>query len=255
MNTADILSLFFSKSFEMQLNENILDDIEYVIDEYGLLNYIAIVLDVPYSEFLSYICYHSSTKEIQSRDITQSSSFAACESEMIDIFLSENNRGLDFITIGKHFTKYIRSKNDGAFRKYGENQVKTSAQLGLVFEYYNCWYLNCIGYIYNELHDEDRHALLARNILRDHFYSKIMNDILKHDIDLFSYMECLNSDATKLRRYDSVKRLVNICLDECKRSGIKTFSVLDNKENVRRRLKEKKMIEKKTLLICKNNDE
>ena len=151
MKTEDLLSLFFSRSYETQLNENILDDIDYVIDEYGLLNYIANVIDVHYSDFLSYICSHSSTKEIQSGNITQSSSFAACESEMIDIFLSENNRGLDFITIGKHYTKYIRSKKDGAFRKYGENQVKTSAQLGLVFEYYNCWYLNCIGYIYRDV--------------------------------------------------------------------------------------------------------
>ena len=238
MNTGDLLSLFFSRSYEMQLNEKILDDIDYIIDEYGLLNYIANVVDVPYSDYLSYILCHPSANKIQSGDVTQSSSFAACESEMIDIFLSENNRGLDFITIGKRFTKYIRSKNDCAFRKYGENQVKTSAQLGLAFEYYKYWYLNCTGYIYNELHNEVKHALLARNLLRNHFYSKIMNDIMNHDIDLFSYMDCLNSCATKLRRYDSVKRLVHICLKECERNGIKTFSVLETKEVVKRKLKE-----------------
>ena len=57
MNTGDLLSLFFSRSYEMQLNEKILDDIDYIIDEYGLLNYIANVVDVPYSDYLSYICF------------------------------------------------------------------------------------------------------------------------------------------------------------------------------------------------------
>lgn len=230
MNNSDVLTLFFTRSYEKQLNEAILDDIDYDIDQYGLLNYVANVLAVPYSEYLAYIAENANEIEVESRHITQSSSFDACEREMIDVFLAEDNRGLSFVDIGKHFTQYIRSDKDGAFRKYGENQVKTAEQLGLVYEYFNRWYLNCTGYIYNELSIEDQHSLLARNLLRDPLYSKMMLDIQEGDIDLLSYMDCIDSDETKRRRYDSVKRLLLICLLECMKEGVNTFSIIDKKK-------------------------
>lgn len=146
--------MFFSRSYENQLNERVLDDVDYVVDKYGVLNYVANVIHVPYCDYLDFAVCHQNACLIQPRNITQSSSFVACESEMIDVFLSEDNKGLDFVSIGRHFTKYIRSDNDQAYRKYGENQVKTCEQLGLAFEYYKHWYLNCVGYIYMDLHVE-----------------------------------------------------------------------------------------------------
>lgn len=240
MKKEDVLSMFFSRSYEKQLNEKVLDDIDYVVDEYGVLNYVANVIDVPFADFINYVLDHPSNESIQSNNITQSSCFAACEREMIDVFLSENNRGLDFISIGKHFTKYVRSNKDAAFRKYGENQVKTCAHLGLAFEYFKHWYLNSVGYIYNELGEEDKMSLLARNILREPLYAKMINDIMYHDIDLISYMDCLDSDDTKARRYESVKYLLDICLNECNKEGIKIYKVLNTKEALQKKIKEKK---------------
>lgn len=240
MTKEDILDLFFSGSYENQLNEMILDDVEYVVDAYGVLNYVANVLDIPYSEFLGYISKHPSIKKISSNHITQSSSFTACEREMIDVFLGEDNRGLTFVEIGSKFSQYTRSKSDVAYRKYGENQVKTSAQLGLVFEYYKHWYLNCIGYIYNELPEDDKMSLLARNLLRDPLYSKIMHDVQLSDVDIVSYMDCVESNETKLRRYDSVKRLVDICIKECDKFGVEHYAILETKQRLESILKSKK---------------
>lgn len=240
MNKEDVISIFFSKSYENQLNERILDDIDYVVDVYGVLNYVANVINVPYADFLEYIRKHPSKTPIQSANITQSSCFAACETEMIEVFLSEDNKGLDFINIGKHFTKYVRSNKDAAFRKYGENQVKTAAQLGLAYEYFKHWYLNSVGYVYNELGQEDRMSLLARNILREPLYAMMLCDIQHHDIDIISYMDCLDSEETKARRYENVKFLLEICLNECKKEGIKTFKVLNTKDGLLKKIKEKK---------------
>lgn len=200
MNKEDVISIFFSKSYEKQLNEMVLDDIDYVVDIYGVLNYVANVIDVPYADYLKYITDHPSNDFITPTDITQSSCFAACETEMIDVFLSEDNRGLDFKSIGKHFTKYVKSNKDGAYRKYGENQVKTAAQLGLAYEYFKHWYLNSVGYVYNELGQEDKMSLLARNILREPLYASMICDIQQHDIDIVSYMDCLDSEETKADR-------------------------------------------------------
>lgn len=240
MKKEDVLSIFFSRSYEKQINEKILDDIDYVVDEYGVLNYVANVIDVPYADYLKYITEHPLVAPLQSANITQSSSFAACETEMIDVFLSEDNKGLDFINIGRHFTKYIRSNKDAAFRKYGENQVKTAAHLGLAFEYFKHWYLNSVGYVYNELGKEDRMSLLARNILREPLYAAMLCDILHNDIDIVSYMDCLDSEETKARRYENVKCLLDICLNECKKEGIKTYTVLNTKDGLLKKIKEKK---------------
>lgn len=240
MNKEDVISIFFSKSYEKQLNEMVLDDIDYVVDIYGVLNYVANVIDVPYADYLKYITDHPSNDFITPTDITQSSCFAACETEMIDVFLSEDNRGLDFKSIGKHFTKYVKSNKDGAYRKYGENQVKTAAQLGLAYEYFKHWYLNSVGYVYNELGQEDKMSLLARNILREPLYASMICDIQQHDIDIVSYMDCLDSEETKARRYENVKCLLDICLNECKKEGIRTFKVLNTKDGLLKSIKEKK---------------
>ncbi len=244
MTRDDILGLFFTKSYEKQINDMMLEDVDYDVDEYGVLNYVANLIDVPYSCFLEYIKNNPNRTIIQSRHITQSSSFEACEREMIDIFLEENNKGLDFISIGKHFTKYIRSDKDGAFRKYGENQVKTAEQLGLAFEYFNHWYLNCTGYIYNKLDSHDQKSLLSRNLLRDPLYNKIMRDLCEGDLDIIDYMTCLESNETKLRRYDSVMRLLSICIDECNKEHIKIGKVQDNKKQLDTLVKNDKLIKK-----------
>lgn len=246
MKTDDILSIFFSRSYEAQINNMILDDIDYVVNEYGVLNYVANVIDVPYSSYLEYVSNNPNPIEITARNITQSSSFAACECEMIDIFLKENNRGMEFVEIGKHFSNYVRSDKDGAYRKYGENQVKTAEQLGLAFEYFKHWYLNSVGYIYMQLDLADRMSLLSRNLLRDPLYSRIMVDMQKADVDLLSYMDPVKSIETKLRRYDSVKRLVEICLSECEKEGVKTFSILDSKTKLGVRRKSERIAPKRS---------
>lgn len=240
--------MFFSRSYEKLLNERVLDDVDYVVDKYGVLNYVANVIHVPYCDYLDFAECRQNVCLIKPRNITQSSSFAACENEMIDVFLSEDNKGLDFVSIGRHFTKYIRSENDQAYRKYGENQVKTCEQLGLAFEYYKHWYLNCVGYIYKELHKEDQRSLLARNLLRDPLYARIMSDIRQRDVDILEYMACIKSNETKLRRYESVARLLAICLVECEREGIQTYAVINNKTRLESVVKKEKnlKVKKKT---------
>lgn len=232
MTNTEILELFFSRAYENTLNNNILSDVDYAIPYDGILNYVCEIITVPYKEYLEYIEFHPDISPITSQNITQSSSFTACEREMVEMFLEDDNSGLLFDQIGARFTKYVRSDNVVAYRKYGENQVKTSSQLGLAFEYFKHWYLNCVGYIYNQLPADDQQSLLARNILRDPLYRKIMNALLHYDIDIIPYMSCLKSDETKYRRYDSVKTLLDICIREATKEHIPLHSILETKDNL-----------------------
>ena len=256
MTHQESIDYFFSYAVEKTYNDAILSDKNYVIPYGELEYYIDSLLSVPYAEFLAYIQEHLSELVISSKNITQCGSFSACEIEMCQALLSEENPGLVFTDIGRLFPEYVTSDNETSFRKFGENQIKTAAQLGLVFEYYDYWYLTCLGYIYPELSEEQRKSLLARTLLRDPLYAHITLDLTKGDVNLLSYMDSLPSRQTKLRRYGNVEMMANICLDECKKENIQIGAII----NARTMISETstpdiKIVPKKTLMLHRHTDQ
>lgn len=226
MNNYDLIKFFFSQENEKMINEKILDDVDYVVPKDRILEYINKVIDIPYADFIAYLKENPNTREINSSHITQCSSFTACEASLCEVLLSENNPGLEYAEIGILLSSYVSSNTSGALRKYGENQIKTAYQLGLAFEYYNHWYLSCLGYVYLDLDNEKRLNILARTLLRDPLYAKLIVDITQQDIYLKDYMDFL-SVATINRRLPSVVKLLSICLSECDKYNIHHHNVLD----------------------------
>ena len=214
----EYIARFMTRSFEKSVDNYMLSDKNYVVPKKKVNDYLTKVLAIPYSEFIDYV--RDNKGIIEDDQLTQSSNFAACSCEMCKALECQGNPGLSFVDIGKMFPQYVKAGNEGAYRKYGENQIKTSSQLGLTFEYYGSWYLTCVGYIYNELGVQQQKSLLARTVLRVPLYRAIMAEILERDIDLTEYMQTL-SDSTKGRRSGSILRMINLCLDECRKEGIK----------------------------------
>ena len=213
----ELLVRFMTRSFEKSVDNLILSDKKYVVPKLEVHEYVEKVIAIPYSEFIDYVRNNKGIIKID--QLTQSSNFAACSSEMCRAIEAQGNSGMRFVDIGKLFPQYIKQKNEMAYRKYGENQVKTSAQLGLTFEYYNYWYLTCVGYIYNELNVQQQKSLLARTILRIPLYQAIVTKLMEEDVNLTIFMHSL-SDSTKGRRSGSILRMTNLCLDECRKDGI-----------------------------------
>ena len=60
---------------------------------------------------------------------------------------------------------------------------------------------------------------MARTILRTPLYQHILTNLLERDVDLTEYMQSL-SDSTKGRRSGSILRMINLCLDECRKDNI-----------------------------------
>lgn len=220
MTDSEYIVLFFSKSYEKTLDKLIRDDRDYVIPFEQLKNYVMKVISISYSDFIDYIRNNQSPINIESIDITQSSSFSACEIEMCNALLWADNRGFNFLEIGKLFPQYVSHPNDTAYRKYGENQIRTSSHLGLVYEYYKYWYLSCLGYIYPSLNDDERMKLLARTVLRMPLYQDLVLRLLRGDAFLTDYMKQI-APSTKGRRSGSIMKLLDICLKECKSEGIR----------------------------------
>ena len=220
MTDSEYLVLFFSKSYEKTLDKLIRDDRDYVIPFEQLRNYVMKVISISYSDFIEYIRNNQSSNIIESSDITQSSSFSACEIEMCNALLWADNRGFNFLEIGKLFPQYVSHPNDTAYRKYGENQIRTSSHLGLVYEYYKYWYLSCLGYIYPSLKEDERMKLLARTVLRMPLYQDLVLRLLRADVSLSDYMKTM-APSTQGRRAGSIMRLLGLCLNECKREGLR----------------------------------
>ena len=222
----DLIRFFFSQENEKMINEKILDDIDYIVPKDRILEYINKIIDIPYTDFITYLKDTPNNQEIDSSHITQCSSFTACESYLCKALIRENNLGFEYEEIGILLSEFISSNKSCALRKYGENQIKTASQLGLAFEYYNHWYLNCLGYVYMDLDQERRTSLLARTLLRDPLYAKILTDITQRDVYLKSYMGFL-STTTINRRIPSICKLLSICLSECDKYHILYHNILD----------------------------
>ena len=217
-NVREFIKRFITRSFEKSVDYYMLADKNYVVPRQKIHNYIDCVISIPYSEFIDYVKDNKGI--IEDEQLTQSSNFAACSSEMCAAMELKGNPGMRFVDIGQLFPQYIKQQNETAFRKYGENQVKTSTQLGLTFEYYDYWYLTCVGYVFNKLNLQQQEALLARTILRIPLYQDLVLRLLKGDVFLTDYMKQI-APSTQGRRAGSIMRLLNICLGECRHEGIK----------------------------------
>ena len=213
----EFIKRFMTRSYEKSVDYYMLADKNYIVPKEKMHEYVDRALAIPYGEYIDYIRKNKGV--VTDEQLTQSSSFDSCSSEMCKALDCQGNPGLSFVEIGQLFPQKVRVKNEGAFRKYGENQIKTSTQLGLTFEYYGSWFLTCLGYIYNELDLQQQKSLLARTILRVPLYQAILDELLANDVDLTNYMLAL-SDTTKGRRSGSILKMINFCLDECRKEGI-----------------------------------
>lgn len=238
MDSGELIELFFNRSYEKFVNKQILDDKNYIVPRQQLTNYVYELVSIPYSKFIYYIKGCDTERILTGTDVTQFSTFEACEIEMCEALIWANNPGCQFLDIGRMFPKYVHTRNDIAYRKYGENHIKTATQLGLAFEYYDYWFLSCLGYIYPDLNNSVRKKLLARNIIRNPLYQQMMLDILERDISSVTYMNML-SEKTIRRRQHNVCTIFRICIDECSKEGIKIHNLIEDSQKKNISLNEK----------------
>ena len=231
MDSGELIDLFYNRTYEKFVNKQILDDKNFIVPRQQLINYVHELIDIPYIEFIDYIKKDNNDIIIEATDITQFSSFSACEIDMCNALIWANNPGCQFVDVGRLFPDNVSSRTDAAYRKYGENHIKAASQLGLTFEYYEYWYLSCIGYIYPDLEEDVRKQLLARTITRNSLYRHMLIDIIDHDVNLEVYMNMLSENTMK-RRMGNVYSLFDICLEECKYCGIVTHRLIRKSANI-----------------------
>lgn len=217
MNNTEIIDAFFGRAFEDTHNERLLDNKWYVVPVDRVLEYIRQLLAIPYEEFLYYIIDYN-LPEITSKDITQLSSLRAATDLMCERMLEEDNAGFGYNDIGGLFPELCTSQTPQALKKYGENQVKTASQLGLTFESFGNWYLDTLGYAFIKLTDDERSSLLARTILRDPLYGRIVQALIEGDANLMDFIPDLR-ESTINRRASGISQILSFAIAESNKSS------------------------------------
>lgn len=209
----ELLDSFFSRD----LDNKLLVDKEFESDitqKQDMINYIISICNIPFKDFIDYISKNRTHFKWNSSDITQNSNIDDCHRDLCKAIIEQGNLGFDYLSLGMFLLNDGIVRNDLAYRKYGENHVKSAQQLGLVFERKGLWYLTSFGLVFKEIEQGLQSNFMARILLRNPFYANIVSDASMHQIQISSYLESL-SESTRIRRIPSVRKMLNIIINAC----------------------------------------
>ena len=54
MDSGELIELFYNRTYEKFVNKQILDDKNYIVPRQQLINYVHLLLDIPFIEFICY---------------------------------------------------------------------------------------------------------------------------------------------------------------------------------------------------------
>ncbi len=142
---------------------------------------------------------------ISSSDIPQFSDLDAAVYKTPYLTVASRESDIGFIQMGYML---LRSpKKDEAYRKYGENQAKTAAQIGLCVVHRSKVNPSYFGVAFQRLHKDEQKELMPKLLL----YIPIVQNFFAMDKDverLQTYFSLL-SESTQVRRGSNIKTLIN----------------------------------------------
>lgn len=201
----DTLVDFFEQKTEARINKSLL----YCKDESkAAMEYIDKLLSIPLGEYVDYVNSEYQRKSISAKDVVQFSSFYDATIGICTKLKEIDNPGLKFVDIGRLLLDDGKLRKDGAYVKYGENHAKTATSLGLVFEFYNTYYLSCLGNIYIELQEREQKHLLDRLIIRSSLVARMLQASQNGRVNMREFLYML-SDSTYTRRKSNMRKMVD----------------------------------------------
>lgn len=210
MTNQDWIELFFSESYEKQINDMILEDVDYTIPYSRLQEYVQSIIDIPFEEFLDYLKNTETVCELSASDFPNKNVFLYTD-HIVDFFIQEDNRGITPEDMLQN-TWYSFGKN----KANATYALRSFSYLGFIYIYYDCWYLNCIGYVLGSIPEESRDSLYARLLLRKKLFR---NAVISQQFDLYdeiSKVGIYNSNSV----YSASSFLFNFIRNEYKRNEI-----------------------------------
>ena len=223
----EIIEEFFDHSFEDVVTEDMFER-DYIFPLTKVEDYVMALVSTPYPQFIDYICTHYNPKPIENSEIPQISNYDACTTGVCQVMKFRDNPGMDCLELGRAlFTDDIERK-EGAFFKFGENQVKGASFHGLTHCCYKKWFLTCLGYVFPELDNELRKYISARTLLRNPFFHIIVSEAKDNDVNIKKYMSGL-SPSTQIRRSSSCMHFFDVILKQCQIENVSLHSIFFDK--------------------------
>lgn len=224
----ELIEEFFDFSFEADVTEAMFER-DFVFPQKKVEDYIISLVSTPYSYFIDYIYTHYNPKPIEPSSIPQISNYDASTWGVCQVLKGRDNPGMECLEIGVALFSDDVERKDGAYFKFGENQVKGSAFHGLTHCCWKKWFLTCLGYIYPDLDDELRQYLSARTLLRNPFFHIIVAEAIEKDVNIRKYMSVLKP-STQGRRSSSCMHFFNVILKQCQIENVPIHSIYFSKD-------------------------
>ena len=101
ISNREYIELFITRSLEKSVDDLMLSDKNFLIPKNKIHEYVENVLSIPYIEYIDYIRHNKGS--ISDDQLTQSSSFSACTSDMCRAIEWQGNLGMHFVEIGQLF--------------------------------------------------------------------------------------------------------------------------------------------------------
>lgn len=207
----EILREYQTLSYEQCINKNMMH-YDYIFPEEDVRGYIA-EINALSCETLVYGILHSISNEtITAADIFQFSKFEDCTCNISRLLKEKNNPGVKAAEMGKLLLDDGEARKAGAYRKYGENHLKAATLLGLVWKYYDTYYLSCLGYVYDSLDKNEQKKLIVRLLLRNNLIKRILRASDKGKLNMRQFCYML-SDSTYVRRRSNLRTILKLLRD------------------------------------------
>lgn len=218
MTSSEWIELFFSEAYEKQINDLVLEDWDYDMPILSIRNYVEQIIAIPYTEFIAYVKKNFTGTTYRATDIPQFIKYSNCEINLVNYLLGEDNRGCTPTEIGEKLNDLFEQNKRGN-ASYATRHLRSAKMLGLAYEYFGHWYLNCLSYAYVDLNKEEREAMVARAMLRSPFFKAVFANSNRR-IVLSDFLNCFSPTFAQ-KHFLSVVRLIDICINEAQRNGRK----------------------------------
>lgn len=202
----DLIATFFNKTYENELNEK-LQELNYKMPTSDVLSYCKRLIDLKIDCFFSWLDEHSFFT-IDSTDMPQLSDFDDAFYNVVSVLKEAGDAGYRYIEIGKMLQNDSIERNDMANRKYGENHAKAAEYLGYLYSLHYHYYVSCLGYVIDNLNEEEKNKLFTRLLMRTNLFKSIYTTTKNGSLDFKSLFDVLSYKTYK-RRLPGTRMILN----------------------------------------------
>lgn len=205
--TEETLKLFFNKKFEIEINEKMMYK-SYKLDYLSVLSYINNLINIEYDDFIEYILKNYDVQYLTSDDVLQYSDLYDATINICSKFKANGDSGFRFVEIGKMLENDGIVREEGAYRKYGENHSKTGENIDLLQKIDFTYYLSCLGVVLDLLNDAQQEELINRLLLRNKLVRRLIYKSIVYNDSSYSFECVFLKKSTMNRRKSNIKKLI-----------------------------------------------